>query len=81
MPKAMSVNALYKCQNAVVDKIGAENLHKSIKIGVKIKKIFNDGYDLIDYLYHYGQRNKFLWLQKAEFELDVDVEKATRWKM
>ncbi len=81
MPKNVVVNAEYKCQQAVIDKIGIENLHKSIKIGVKIKKIFNDGYDLISYLYHYAQRNKFLWLERASFELNVDVNSQTRWKM
>lgn len=81
MPKNVCINAEYKCQQAVIDKIGIENLHKSIKIGVKIKKLFNDGYDLISYLYHYGQRNKFLWLERATFELGVDVNSQTRWKM
>lgn len=81
MPKNVVVNALYKCQQAVIDKIGAENVNKSIKIGRKIKKIFNSGYDLIDYLYHYGQRNKFQWLELSTFELNVNVDEETRWKM
>ena len=41
MPKNVCINAEYKCQQAVIDKIGIENLYKSIKIGVKIKKLFN----------------------------------------
>lgn len=76
MPKSLVENAKFKCQQAVVDKVGIENLDKTIKIGVKIKKYFKDGYDLIDYLYKYGQRNKFLWLEKAKYELDVDLTKA-----
>ena len=73
MPKAKVVDAFYRCQQAVIDKIGVENLEKSVKIGVKIKKVFKNSFDLIDYLYRYGQRNKFLWLEQAHFELDVDV--------
>lgn len=81
MPKAKVINAFYKCQQAVIDKIGIDNLNKSIKIGRKIKKIFENGYDLIDYLYQYGQRQKFLWLEQADFELGIDTTKETRWKM
>lgn len=81
MPKNVVVNALYRCQQAVIDKIGIENIDKSIKIGVKIKKIFITGYDLIDYLYRFGQRNKFEWLKNSSYELDVDVEKVKRWLM
>lgn len=73
MPKNKVENALYKCQQAVIDKIGAENLHKSIRIGIKVRKIFKDSYDLINYLYTYGQRNKFEWLENSIIELDVDL--------
>ena len=76
MPKKPSKNAFYRCQQAVIDKIGIENLDKSIKIGVKIRKYFKNGYDLIEYLYGYGQRNKFLWLINAKFELNVDLNKV-----
>lgn len=81
MPKNISLNAYFKCQQAVVDKIGIENLSKTIRIGIKIKKIFSNGYELIDYLYKFGQRQKFLWLETSNYELDVDVEKVVRWKM
>ena len=73
MPKAKSIDAYYKCQQAVIDKVGVKNLEKTIKIGVKIKKIFNNSYDLMQYLYKYGQRNKFLWLTAADFELNVKL--------
>ena len=76
MPKNKVENAFFKCQQAIVDKVGAENLYKSIKIGVKIKKYFKNSYDLMQYLYNYGQRNKFLWLEKASFELDVDLSEV-----
>lgn len=74
MAKGKIINAYYRCQQAVVDKVGAENLEKSIKIGVKIRKVFKNSYDLMNYLYSYGQRNKFLWLESAKFELDVDED-------
>lgn len=74
MAKGKIINAYYRCQQAVVDKVGAENLEKSIKIGVKIRKVFKNSYDLMNYLYSYGQRNKFLWLEKSKFELDVDED-------
>ena len=74
MAKGKIINAYYRCQQAVVDKVGAENLEKSIKIGVKIRKVFKNSYDLMNYLYAYGQRNKFLWLEKAKFVLDVDED-------
>lgn len=74
MAKGKIINAYYRCQQAVVDKVGAENLNKSIKIGVKIRKFFKSSYDLMNYLYTYEQRNKFLWLEKANFELDVNED-------
>ena len=74
MAKGKIINAYYRCQQAVVDKVGAENLEKSIKIGVKIRKVFKNSYDLMNYLYRYGQRNKFLWLESAKFDLDVDED-------
>lgn len=73
MPKNKVENAYFKCQQAVVDKVGIENLEKSIKIGIKIRKYFKNSYDLMKYLYAYGQRNKFGWLENAKFELDVDL--------
>lgn len=63
MAKGKIINAYYRCQQAVVDKVGAENLEKSIKIGVKIRKVFKNSYDLMNYLYAYGQRNKFYGLK------------------
>ena len=74
MAKGKIINAYYRCQQAVVDKVGVENLDKSIKIGVKIRKVFKSSYDLMNYLYAYEQRDKFLWLEKAKFELDVDED-------
>lgn len=68
MARGKIVNALYRCQQAVINKIGIENIDKGIKIGVKIKKEFNNGYELIDFLYRYTQRNKFLWLELADFQ-------------
>ena len=68
MARGKIVNALYRCQQAVVNKIGIENIDKGVKIGVKIKKEFANGYALIDYLYRYTQRNKFLWLELADFQ-------------
>lgn len=73
MPKNKVENSYFKCQQAVVEKVGVENLEKSIKIGIKIRKYFKNSYDLMKYLYAYGQRNKFGWLEKAQFELDVDL--------
>lgn len=73
MPKAPSLDAFYKCEQSVIEKIGVQNLEKPIKIGVKVKKYFKNSFDLMQYLYRYGQRNKFLWLQDATFELDVDL--------
>ena len=71
MAKGKIINAYYRCQQAVVDKVGVENLDKSIKIGVKVRKFFKNSYDLMNYLYAYEQRDKFLWLEKSKFELDV----------
>lgn len=71
MAKGKIINAYYRCQQAVIDKVGVENLDKSIKIGVKIRKFFKNSYDLMNYLYAYEQRDKFLWLEKSKFELDV----------
>lgn len=71
MAKGKIINAYYRCQQAVVDKVGVENLDKSIKIGVKIRKFFKNSYDLMNYLYAYEQRDKFLWLERSKFELDV----------
>lgn len=76
MPKNKVVNAYFKCQQAVVDKVGVENLEKPIKIGIKIRKYFKNSYDLMSYLYAYGQRNKFGWLENAKFELDVDLNEV-----
>lgn len=76
MPKNKVENAYFKCEQAVIDKVGIENLDKSIKIGVKIRKYFKNSYDLMKYLYGYGQRNKFEWLQNAEFELNVDLSEV-----
>lgn len=73
MAKGKIINAYYRCQQAVIDRIGIENLNKSIKIGRKVKKVFENSYDLIDYLYKYGQRDKFIWLEQSKIELDVDV--------
>lgn len=73
MPKNKSIDAFYRCQQAVIDKVGVQNLEKPIKIGVKIKKFFKNSHELIQYLYQYGQRNKFLWLDASEFELDADL--------
>lgn len=73
MAKGKIINAYYRCQQAVIDRIGIENLNKSIRIGRKVKKVFKNSYDLIDYLYRYGQRNKFIWLEQSKIELDVDV--------
>ena len=71
MAKGKIINAYYRCQQAVVDKVGVENLDKSIKIGVKVRKFFKNSYDLMNYLYAYEQRDKFLWLERSKFELDV----------
>ena len=73
MAKGKIINAYYRCQQAVIDRIGIENLNKSVKIGRKVKKVFENSYDLIDYLYKYGQRDKFIWLEQSKIELDVDV--------
>ena len=67
MAKGKIINALYRCQQAVVDKIGIENIDKRVKIGIKVKKTFDNGYELVNYLYTLKQRNKFLWLEQAEF--------------
>ena len=69
MAKGKIINALYRCQQAVVDKIGIENIDKKVRIGIKVKKTFDNGYELANYLYELKQRNKFLWLQQAEFSL------------
>lgn len=74
MAKGKIINAYYRCQQAVIDKVGAENLNKSIRIGVKIRKFFKNSYDLMNYLYAYEQRDKFLWLERAKFELDVEQD-------
>ena len=50
MPKNEVKDALYRCQQAVIDKVGIDNLHKPIKIGIKIKKYFNNGYDLTEFI-------------------------------
>ena len=73
MPKAKVIDAFYRCEQAVIDKVGIENLDKSIKIGIKVKKVFKNCYALINYLYKFGQRNKFDWLNNSDFELNVDV--------
>lgn len=73
MSKGKIINAYYRCEQAVIDRVGIENLHKPIKIGIKIKKVFRNSFDLMKYLYNYGQRNKFIWLQNAKIELDVDL--------
>ena len=73
MSKGKIINAYYRCEQAVIDRVGIENLHKPIKIGTKIKKVFRNSFDLMKYLYNYGQRNKFIWLQNAKIELDVDL--------
>lgn len=73
MSKGKIINAYYRCEQAVIDRVGIENLHKPIKIGIKIKKVFGNSFDLMKYLYNYGQRNKFIWLQNAKIELDVDL--------
>ena len=59
MAKGKIINAYYRCQQAVIDKVGAENLNKSIEIGVKIRKFFKSSYDLMNYLYDdYQNRGK-----------------------
>lgn len=73
MAKGKIINAYYRCQQAVIDRIGIENLNKSIRIGRKVKKVFENSYDLIDYLYKHGQRDKFIWLEQSKIELDIDV--------
>lgn len=76
MPKNVCMDSYYKCEQAVIEKIGVQNLEKTIKIGVKIKKYFKNSYELMQYLYKFGQRNKFIWLQDSSFELDVDLNNA-----
>lgn len=67
MAKGKIIDAFYRCQQAVIDKIGIENIDKKVKVGIKVKKTFENGHKLVDYLYTLKQRNKFLWLQQAEF--------------
>lgn len=74
MAKGKIINAYYRCQQAVIEKIGIENLNKSVKIGRKVKKVFQNSYDLIDYLYKFGQRNKFEWLQQSTVEFNVNLD-------
>lgn len=76
MPKNKVEDAFYRCQQAVIDKVGVENLDRTIKIGVKVKKIFKNSHELINYLYTRGQRNKFLWLKASDFKLDVDLKEV-----
>lgn len=76
MPKNEVKDALYRCQQAVIDKVGIENIEKPIKIGVKIQKYFKNSYELINYLYKFGQRNKFIWLNASDYQFNPDFSKA-----
>lgn len=66
MAKGKIIDAFYRCQQAVIDKIGIENIDKKVKVGIKVKKTFGNGYELAKYLYELKQRNKFLWLQMSQ---------------
>lgn len=68
MAKGTVVDRQYLYQQLVIDRIGIENMFRCMLFGRRLRKKFNDGVELADFLYKYNQTDKIKWFLSSPID-------------
>ena len=61
MAKGKVVDSRYLYQQLVVERIGIENMFRPLLFGQRIRKRFENGYELAEFVYNHHVSNKIAW--------------------
>ena len=68
MAKGTVVDRQYLYQQLVIERLGIENMFRCLLFGNRLRKKFNDGVELANFLYKYSQTDKIKWFLSSPID-------------